>query len=287
MKTLSHDGVHRARGSGRWFPADRGALSRMVEGYLDEAEAPAIDGRIVAGLAPHAGFVYSGAVAGHTFRALRDQARAGGGPETVVVLGFSHRESYRGLALLDADAVATPLGETPIDRDGAEQLTSAGGRIAFANGPHDGEHSAENELPFVQAALPEAALIVGLFGDHDPAGVAETVNGLLALGRLKPIAVVASTDLLHDPDYERVRTTDGETLAAIEAMDEAGLAGRWSYDFQICCGIQPVLAAMGYARALGCRRGIVLRYANSGDDHPESRGHWVVGYGSVVFSAPS
>ena len=114
--------------------------------------------------------------------------------------------------------------------------------------------------------------------------MAELVDGLVALAKERAIVVVASTDLLHDPDYAKVGETDRVTMRQIAALDAKGLSKRWSYDMQVCCGIGPVLTMLQFAERLGCRAGTVLRYRNSGDDNPESRGNWVVGYGATVFA---
>jgi AmmeMemoRadiSam system protein B len=278
--------VHRAAGSGRWFPGDRAELQSAVDGYLARADVPAMTGRIVAALAPHAGYVYSGPVAGYTFRALQEDAAAHGSPDTVVVLGFSHRSGFSGVAFMDGDALQTPLGDAVLDGEAVGLLAGGSKRIYTDSAAHAGEHSAENQVPFVQVALPEAALAIGLMGDHDPVTVDDLVAALVSLAERKTIVVVASTDLLHDPDYDRVTATDGETLYTIGALDHEGLLASWSYSRQVCCGIGPVVTAMRVAEARGCPAAEVLCYRNSGDDHPESRGNWVVGYGAVVMAAP-
>jgi MEMO1 family protein len=284
MKEAAGRIVRMARGGGRWFPGRKPELDAMVRGFLDDAKVAAIEGRIVAAIAPHAGYVYSGKVAGCTFRAVQDQAKAGIRPETVVVIGFSHRGAYPGVALLDGDAIQTPLGESELDKDAGKELTEASRRIYFNRSPHDGEHSAENEIPFVQMALPGSRLVVALMGDHEPETVNDLVEGLKRLAGKKKILVVASTDLLHDPDYDLVGRTDKTTLGKVTAMDYAGLLRSWSYDRQVCCGIGPVVTAMRFAESQGCKQGTLLCYRNSGDDYPESRGSWVVGYGAVVFA---
>jgi len=276
--------VQRAWGAGRWFPTGEAALREAVTRYMDEASPPAVTGRIVAAIAPHAGYQYSGSVAGYTFRALRDQVGAGKGPETVVVLGFTHRDSFTGCGLLDGDAIRTPLGDALLDREAARILCGAGRRVFEDARPHRGEHSAENEIPFIQAAAPDAKLVVGLIGDHQDETVTQLVEGLRALAKKKRIVVVASTDLLHDASYERVTKTDKVTLALIEKLDYQALLRTWSHREQVCCGIAPVVAAIRFARSQGEASGQVLYYRNSGDDYPESRGNWVVGYGAVIFT---
>jgi AmmeMemoRadiSam system protein B len=271
-------------GGGRWFPGEPDRLREMVTRFIENADPPAVAGRIVAGIAPHAGYIYSGKVAGFTFRALRDNARAAGTPETVVVLGFSHRGGFPGLALLDGSGVETPLGVAPLDEEAAAVLAGKSPRITADHRPHAGEHSAENEIPFVQVALPAARLVVGLMGDHEEETVADVAAALNALASRRRVVVLASTDMLHDADYDLVTRTDRRTLEKVAAMDAAAVRREWNPGRQVFCGIGPVLAAMRFAQARGCRQAAVLHYRNSGDDHPESRGEWVVGYGAVVFA---
>jgi len=282
--------VRSALGAHRWFPGRTSELEGMVSGFLDGAEPFESPGRIVAAIAPHAGYRYSGKVAGYTFRAVRDNARKGHKPEVVVVLGLTHGMRFRGVALMDGDALRTPLGDVALDRESGRMLAEHDDRIAFNYRPHRSggiqggpEHSAENEIPFVQAALPGVPVVIGLIGDHDAKTLDVLVEALGALEREKRVLVVASTDLLHDPDYEKVKRTDAETLKRIAALDHEKLAAEWGGRNPFCCGIGPVLAAIRFAEANGCRKGAVLYSRNSGDDHPESRGQYVVGYGAVVF----
>lgn len=276
--------VQQAHGAGRWFPGSERELETMVEGFIENATPPPVNGRILGAIAPHAGYVYSGKVAGFTFRAIEDNVKKGFEPETVVVLGFSHRGGFPGVALMDGDAIETPMGKCLLDRKAAKILAASSSRIFFDYTPHRGEHSAENEIPFVQAAVPKARLVVALMGDHNPETVGDLVKGLEALSGEKKILVVASTDLLHDASYEMVTQTDQQTLEKIRHMNIEGLQREWGYDKQICCGIGPVTAVMKFAAAKGCTKGSVLYYRNSGDDFPESRGRWVVGYGAAVFA---
>lgn len=274
-------------GAGQWYPGTPDELARTVEQYLTAAGPHPSQGRPLAALAPHAGYPYSGAVAGHTFRALRDAAQQGQAPAVVVVLGFGHRANFRGTALLDGTAIALPTGLLPIDQAAVATLTRPDGLIHTNAAPHAGEHSAENQLPFVQASLPGIPVVVGLMGDHHPDTIDALVAGLQALGREQQVLVIASTDLLHDADYAKVTRTDHATLDCITALQTEALAATWSPHHQVCCGIGPVLTAMRIAAGAGCRDGRLLHYRNSGDDWPESRGEWVVGYGAVVFEAPT
>ena len=284
MSKKSDKVIREALGAGRWFPGDEHELDSMVKKYMADAKTVVLSGPIVSAIAPHAGYIYSGKVAGYTFRAIRDNAAAGHRPETVVILGLSHRGGFQGVAFMDGDGVKTPIGEIKIDQEALKELTSGSSRIFSDYGPHAGEHSAENEIPFVQAALPDAKIVVGIIGDHDSRTLDDLVTALDALSRKRKILVIASTDMLHDADYELVGRTDKSTLEKVTAMDYSGIEKEWSYSKQTFCGLAPVVTAMKYAELKGCRKGTVLYYRNSGDDFPEGRGRWVVGYGAAVFT---
>ncbi|MBL7115784.1 MAG: AmmeMemoRadiSam system protein B [Kiritimatiellae bacterium] len=280
--------VRRAYGSGRWFPAGAEELRRVVVACIEEATVPEFSGGpLHALIAPHAGYVYSGNVAGHSYRVLSQAVEAGQAVDTVVVLGFGHREAFSGVALMDGAAIETPLGLTPLDTEAILQLENGSDRIFCDYHPHMGEHSAENQVPFVQVAAPKAQLLMALIGDHEEQTIADLVNGLSVLCEKRRIVVVASTDLLHDADYDRVTAVDHQTLEKIVAMDVSGLSASWSYQNQVCCGITCVLSAMRYAQNRNVKQGCLLQYRNSGDDFPESRGDWVVGYGGVAFCGDS
>lgn len=273
------------RGDGRWFPADGGRLRTAVETFIAEAAGSAGDGvALAAGIAPHAGYAYSGGVAGHTYRALRESARQGNGPDLVIVLGFSHRVPFEGVAWLDADAIRSPLGDITVDRAFMETVRDRLPGVFFDVDLHDGEHSAENQLPFLQVAVPGVPVAVGLIGGHAAGRPEALAAALCAAAAGRRLFVLASTDLLHDADYDRVRASDARTLRMMERLDSEGLNKAWSYETQVCCGIGPVLTAVETARLAGCRQGRLLFYCNSGDIDPSGRGQWVVGYGAMVFA---
>ena len=245
---MSTTEIRRAVGAGRWFQASPTGLRREVEGYISSATVPAISGRIVTVLAPHAGYRYSGPVAGFTFRALREQP-ADKRPEVLVIAGFSHHERLRGVAVMDGAAIETPLGRHPIDMESASFLCGFKG-ISFDYSYHNGEHSAENEIPFAQLALPDVPIVVVLVGDES--GSTALANALVELNKQKRVAIVCSTDMLHDADYDKVNRVDAQTLQLTEQMNIDGLRKEWSYDNQIYCGMKPVLAGLKFAQALVC-----------------------------------
>ncbi|MEI8140469.1 MAG: AmmeMemoRadiSam system protein B [bacterium] len=274
-----------ALGAGKWFPGTTTQLKQTIAEQFENAFIPEVKNPIVAVIAPHAGYVYSGPTAAYTYRAIQENNLIHGAPDTVVILGFSHREQNQGVAIMDGDTFSTPLGATPLDKDCASLLVKADSRIKFDYRPHMGEHSLENQVPFIQTVMPAASLVMAMIGPRDMDLLDALATALKKLAVKKKILVVASSDMLHDPSYERVRKTDQATLRKVIGMDIQGIMHDWDFSHQIFCGIGPVVTAMSYAQQQGCKKATLLRYRNSGDDFPESRGEWVVGYGAIAFTA--
>ena len=201
--------------AGSFYPADAGRLRRAVEDHLAAGRAPA--GLAPKALiAPHAGYVYSGPVAGHAFGALgedRPQIRR------VVVVGPAHFVPLRGLAAPKVDAFRTPLGEVPVDR---AAIAGLGGlpQLMVDDAPHAPEHGIEVELPFLQALLADFALAPLVVGDACPAEVAQVLDHLW--GGPETLLVISS-DLSHYEAYARAQEHDATTAAAIERLEGAAL----------------------------------------------------------------
>lgn len=275
--------VRTALGAGKWFPGNRNELQAAIRNYLEDSVVPEIQGRVVAIISPHAGYQYSGPVAAASYEAVKENIQSHPAPDLVIVLGFNHRTSFRGVALMDGNTFATPLGQTPLDVEAAALLTGADPRISVDYRPHIGEHSAENQIPFIQTILPMTPLVIALIGSHDPAILDALAASIQKLARKRTPLIVASSDMLHDPNYELVRKTDQATLKKVMAMDITGVMRSWNFTQQVFCGIAPVITAMKCAQQQGCTKAVTLRYRNSGDQFPESRGQWVVGYGAIAF----
>jgi AmmeMemoRadiSam system protein B len=177
--------------AGTWYPADPAALGDQVERYL---AAPERDprGRVLALIEPHAGFVYSGAVAGRGFGLVR-----GSRYSRVILLGPSHYHGFRGAAVPEADLYRTPLGDVDLDRDAVMTLAGSPGFRSFteAFGP---EHSLEAEIPFLQRALePGWRLVPVLIGGGSSRETAQQIADTLGPLRDGSTLVVVSSDFTH------------------------------------------------------------------------------------------
>jgi AmmeMemoRadiSam system protein B len=253
--------------AGAFYPDDRAVLSEAVRGYVSSASA--VEGAPPKALiAPHAGFVYSGPVAGTAYRCLaplRDRIRR------VVLLGPSHRVAFRGIAAPTSDRFETPLGVVSVDRKAFGAVEDLP-QLVFRDDAHRLEHSLEVQLPFLQIVLGDFALVPLVVGEANAEEVAEVLDRLWDGDET---LIVVSSDLSHYHDYERARALDARTTRAIESLQPEAI------DFEDACGAAPVRGLLVAARARGMTaRAIDVR--SSGDTAgPRDR---VVGYGAYVFA---
>jgi AmmeMemoRadiSam system protein B len=263
--------VRRPAVAGLFYPSDPAELRLVVQACLGEGRAR-IAGRSLgqpkALIVPHAGYVYSGPVAGSAYALLEPFAAS---IRRVVLLGPSHRVPFRGLALSGAARFATPLGEVALDAEGAAALARLP-QVRVLDAAHADEHSLEVQLPFLQEILSDFVLLPVVAGDAAPQEVAALIE---AVWNGPDTLLLISSDLSHYHDYETARALDRATGAAIEALQPEGLDG------ESACGRVPVRGMLVAARAhrLAVR---TLDLRNSGDTAgPRDR---VVGYGAFAIA---
>jgi len=245
--------------AGLFYPAQRDELERTVRAFLDAAKPK--DAPAKALIVPHAGYVYSGPVAASGYaRVSRDVTR-------VVLIGTGHRYGGKGLATCGADAFETPLGRVPVDR-GVLPLP----HVEVFDDAHEGEHSLEVHLPFLQVLLGEFSLVPLVVGEAPADEVAEVLERLW--GGPETLIVISS-DLSHYHDYETAKRLDDGTAAAIEAK-VAGVVGP-----RQACGCRAIAGLLEVAR----RKDLAVEtidLRNSGDT--AGGRDEVVGYGAFAVS---
>ena len=251
--------------AGQFYARDPDELATTVAMLLDAVPARE-DSAPKALIVPHAGYVYSGPIAASAYARLRpfhDRYRR------VVLLGPSHRVPLRGLAVTNADAFSTPLGDVPVDRQVIAALDVPG--LIVADAPHTQEHSLEVHLPFLQTVLDDFQLVPIVVGDADPQQVAGVLD---ALWDGPETLIVISSDLSHYRPYAAAQAIDAVTCRAIEQLDAVGL------NHDMACGATPVA---GLLITAGRRKLEVstLDLRNSGDTSGDKGA--VVGYGAWSF----
>jgi AmmeMemoRadiSam system protein B len=251
--------------AGRFYPADADELRDLVDRLLGGVRArprPVLPAALVA---PHAGYRYSGAVAATAYAQLPAAV------PRVVLLGPAHRWPLDGMAVPAVDALATPLGTVAVDDDARTAATAVPG-VAVDDRPHDGEHSLETQLPFLQRVLgPEIAVLPVLVGRTEPGSVSALLTALLGVdGAL----AVVSTDLSHHLDERSAHARDRRTAEAVVARD-AGALGP-----DDACGHHPLRGLLHHAAERGWTVDL-LGLATSADSGAER--DRVVGYGAFVL----
>lgn len=260
--------------AGQFYPSDKAALEREAAGYVASAKGKAA-GRTLAAMVPHAGYFFSGRVAGETIGAA-DLADA------ILLLGPNHTGRGAPLALWAEGAWDTPLGQVPVDEPLAAAILAAVPGVRADREAHLHEHSLEVVLPFLQVARPGARIA--------PLAVAEPrferldeAAGALAevLRRHGDVSLVVSSDMSHYLPDDETRRRDSLALQAILALDPAGLYETVRREGVSMCGVLPMTLALLTAKALGAAQAELVAYATSGDASGDvSR---VVGYAGVLI----
>jgi AmmeMemoRadiSam system protein B len=253
--------------AGLFYPADPEELRESVLGFLSAAKIEQ-DKAPKAIVAPHAGYVYSGPVAGSAYAELAARSSA---VKRVVLLGPSHRVPFEGLAYSAADRFLTPLATIPVDRE-AFDLVSDLPQVSQMEAPFEGEHCLEVQLPFLQLVLDDFRIVPFLVGDAETDEVAEVLERLW--GGAETLIVISS-DLSHYLDYESARRIDTQTSRAIEALRPEAIG------YNQACGRNPLNGLLREAQRhrLHAR---TLDLRSSGDTAgPRNQ---VVGYGAYAFS---
>ena len=250
----------------------------MAELLAAAADIP-LAGPPIALVVPHAGTMFSGAVAATGFRQL-----TAGEVRRVFLIGPSHRLVFAGAALWAGAGFGTPLGEVPVDREAGSAMLAAGSEvIAVKNLAHDDEHALEVELPFLQQWLGGFTLVPLLMGRQDATTATRLAQVLAQVVRPQNgDLVIASSDLSHYHPYAEAVALDHLALARVAELDPEGfLAGLGERRFEACGG-GPIAVALLAARWLGGRTAAILDYQNSGDVTGDRE--QVVGYAACAVS---
>ena len=269
--------------AGSFYPGKEETLREQLDALIPAARKE----RALALIAPHAGYAYSGRVAGAVYGRVEV-------PRDVVILCFNHHGAGRDFAVWPEGAWRTPLGDAPVNRELAASIKQAFLSADFDESGHEDEHSAEVHVPFLQRVRPDVRIApVALSVGHDEKSVAQlrafgkALAGLSADALAKAEAaegflVVASTDLNHYEDQKTTVQKDEAVIRAIEALDDRALLETIQAREVSMCGFAPTIATIAYAKARGATNVSTVAHATSGDvsgDYDR-----VVGYVGMVIS---
>lgn len=271
------ESLRRAAMAGSWYPGNPEALARDIGNYLDSPEASPSEEKPAVIISPHAGYMYSGPVAGYAYKAV-----SGYKYKTVVVISPSHRAYFPFVSVWAEGAFETPLGRIDIDSDLSGLLMGASRYIRDERSPHVSEHALEIQLPFLRYVLGDFRLCPLIMGEQGMPMCAELSGALdTCITNPEETLVVASSDLSHFHNAEKADAMDRNVAKLIEAYDIDGLSEALDSGMSEACGGGPIMAAMLYAKTKGRTNAKVLKYATSADITGDRSS--VVGYLSAVI----
>lgn len=263
--------------AGRWYPGQATQLVASVDENLHAAPSAPPDGPVLGLIAPHAGHLYSGSVAGQAFKTIQ-----GARFEVVAILGPSHFHADGPLLTSGHAAYHTPLGEVPVAQALATQLRATLAPIPFVAIRNDREHAIEIELPFLQRALADEFQLLPIMMRDQSAPVARALGqALAAVLTGRNALIVGSSDLAHFLTQAETDALDAEMLKQVNAFDPEGVLQTHQSGRGFACGHGAIAATLWAARALGATHARVLKHATSGDVSGDYTS--VVGYGAAVI----
>jgi AmmeMemoRadiSam system protein B len=259
--------------AGRFYPGDPDDLRAETRDYLSQTAQQPV--KAIGCIAPHAGYMYSGHVAGAVFARIEI-------PERCVVLCPNHTGMGRALAVMSEGSWQTPLGEVPIDAQLAGALKGRFPALQEDSAAHRAEHAAEVELPFLQLRQPKLRFLPIALGTAQFEVLAELGTALADVIALQedPVLIVASSDMNHYESDAITRAKDHRAIERILTLDAPGLFDVVTQQDISMCGFGPAVAMLTAARQMGAKSAELVKYATSGDVSGDR--DMVVGYAGVV-----
>ncbi len=261
--------------AGRFYPANPHELTQLVRQCAQATpnEQPA---RVQACLVPHAGYIFSGHVAGAVFSRIAL-------PQKIVILGVRHSPRGEPAAILSTGFWRTPLGDATIDEPLAATIKAECPILREDHVAHAAEHSLEVQLPFLQVLVPGFSFVPVALGSvrfDDLVEVGEALARVLAASR--ETLLLTTSDLNHYQDDHTTRVKDKKAIDQLLALDPRGLYDICRDEDISMCGLGPAVAMLTALRALGAKNAELVRYATSADVSGDTSA--VVGYAGMTFA---
>jgi len=259
--------------AGQFYPSDPAELTALVQSYTRQQKAVA---EVKACLVPHAGYVYSGHVAGVVLGRLKL-------PKQIVILGVRHYPRGEKAAILSSGAWRTPLGDAAIDEGLAEALKKACPLLREDSVAHGAEHSLEVQVPFLQVLAPGFAFVpiaLGTVRFEELVEIGDGIGSVLA-GAREEILLLTTSDLNHYENDAVTRMKDGKAIEQLLAMDARGLYDVCRNEEISMCGLGPAVAMLTALKSMGAEKAELVKHATSADVSGDYSA--VVGYAGMIF----
>ncbi len=259
--------------AGQFYPGSPGQLRSMIAEMVDEKAAKE---EVIGLVSPHAGYVYSGPVAGAVISRIKFK-------DTFIIMGPNHTGYGKPFSIMTAGVWKTPLGSVEIDSELAERILATSRHLEEDFEAHRSEHSIEVQLPFLQYFKPDIKLVPivlayasGEVYQEIGQEIAKAVKELN-----KEAVIIASSDMTHYESAESARGKDAQAIEAILALDEAELLKRVRELEITMCGYAPAVSLISAAKELGATGAELVKYQTSGDVSGDYSA--VVGYAGVII----
>jgi AmmeMemoRadiSam system protein B len=262
--------------AGRFYPADQEDLRAEATAYLTHAALDSPPLPAIGCVVPHAGYMYSGHVAGAIFASIEV-------PKRCVVLCPNHTGIGHALGIMSEGAWRTPLGDVPIAGDLATALKQRFPALQEDAASHRAEHAIEVELPFLQLRQPELTFVPIAVGTRQFDALEQVGDALadVVVAQNDPILIVASSDMNHYESDTVTRVKDHQAIERILTLDPRGLYDVVTQRNISMCGFGPAIAMLTAARKLGAKSAELVKYATSGDVSGDRE--MVVGYAAIAI----
>jgi AmmeMemoRadiSam system protein B len=266
--------------AGSFYTSAPNSLRREVEGYLSLAARKVQKKERLAIVCPHAGYMYSGECAAHSFAACSNWQKK---ELTAIIIGPNHTGLGTPISV-SAQDWKTPLGQVECDRQLAEEIVNSSSIARMDELAHLHEHSAEVQLPFLQLCAPHVKMVGICMGVQGIAAAADLGGAIArAVKKAKRDAIViASSDFTHYEPADAARRKDEAAMKFLLSLDENGFEQAVERNGWSICGHGPIAAAMHFSKLLGAKKCELLKYTNSGETTGDLQS--VVAYASLAIS---
>ncbi|MFA4992148.1 MAG: AmmeMemoRadiSam system protein B [Candidatus Omnitrophota bacterium] len=266
--------IRKAVMAGQFYPQTENGLKKMLSGLIDPAEKKQ---NAIGVIMPHAGYVYSGAVAGATISRVEIK-------KTVIILGTNHAGAGKPFSIMTEGSWTTPMGEVRIDTEIASSILKESSILEEDALSHSYEHSIEVQLPFLQY-LKDDVKIVPIIVSQAGLDSYDEIGGDIAAGFKKigrPALFMASTDMTHYESESSAREKDALAIDAVLALDEGRLFSTVGQRNISMCGVAPTCSLINACKRLGAKKADLVKYQTSGDVTGDYSS--VVGYAGIIIS---
>jgi len=259
--------------AGQFYPASPSQLKAMIEGLVDEK---AVKEEVIGAVSPHAGYMYSGAVAGAVMSRIKLK-------DTAIIMGPNHTGMGKPLSIMTKGDWSTPLGKVKIDSELAKRILASSAYLQEDSAAHQFEHSLEVQVPFLQYFQSDIKIVpivlsfaTGSIYKQIGKEIAQAIKDLN-----REVVIIASSDMTHYEPQESAQKKDNQAIAAILELSEDKLLARVEELDITMCGYAPTASLISAAKELGAREAELVRYQTSGDTTGDYSS--VVGYAGIII----